>query len=153
MATVILSRGEIAVVDEEDLALVSQKSWYAAYGPSGNVYAEARHGKGHIRMHTLITGQYSIDHIDNDGLNNRRSNLRPATQSQNGMNRNKVRGTSSKFKGVGWHKKTRCWRAYIKRDGMTKSLGYYKDEIEAAKAYDKAALELFGEYAKLNFSR
>lgn len=151
MATIRLSRGEIALVDDDDLPLTLGRSWYAVNGASGNVYVQARHGSGHIFLHTLITGIKYVDHKNNNGLDNRRSNLRPANHSKNGMNRAKIKNTSSQYKGVGWHKATGCWRAYIKINGKVKSLGYYKDEVKAAKAYDEAATKLFGEFALLNF--
>lgn len=89
-----------------------------------------------------------IDHIDGDGLNNRRTNLRWATQSQNFANRRPMEGTS-KFKGVSRFR--RKWQVKVKLNRESHWVGLFDDEVEAAKAYDAAAIRLFGEYARLNF--
>lgn len=153
MAEIILRTGEVAYVDDEDLERVlhSCKSWRLFRTPSGNTYAQGRTGKDQIFLHWLITGHKYVDHIDNNGLNNRKVNLRPANKSQNAMNRTKISGTSSQYKGVSWYRAYSRWRVMIMVDRKAKHIGYYDDEIEAAKAYDSVAQELFGDYARLNF--
>ena len=103
-------------------------------------------------MHGLIMpapdGQF-VDHINGNGLDNRRENLRLVTHQQNSFNQ-KHHGGSSKFKGVSIDRISGSWRAYITVDGKRKHLGRHGTEIDAAKAYDMAAKEFFGEYAKLN---
>ena len=91
-----------------------------------------------------------VDHKSGSWFNNLESNLRPSTKSQNAMNQQNQEGTSSKYKGVCWHAPSKKWRAYIKINGKQIHLGYFNTEIEAARAYNKAALELFGEFANLN---
>ena len=91
-----------------------------------------------------------IDHIDNNPLNNNIENLRESTQLQNCMNRKSNKNSTSKFKGVCWHKVSNKWIANIRINGKLKHLGYFKSEIQAAKAYNKAAMKYFKEFAYLN---
>ena len=155
------ANGRVALVDEADYDLVMQYRWNVKEGmrPNGGIdgpYARTgvRRPGGRtetILMHKLITGWPQTDHIDHDGLNNQRYNLRDATSVQNSRNRIPRIGHSSQFKGVGWDRKKRKWRVRIFRDGRAICLGYFADEGAAARAYDAAALEHFGHYAYLNF--
>ena len=93
-----------------------------------------------------------VDHINHDGMDNREANLRPATHCENMYNRKKPSRTSySKYKGVSWRKKTCTWQVQIKFKKKRIHLGTFCDEIEAAKAYDCAAIKYHGEFASLNF--
>jgi len=92
-----------------------------------------------------------VDHIDGNGLDQRRANLRVGTQRRNSHNRRPSRWTSSRFKGVYFCKATRKWVATIGYEGKAIYLGSFDDEAEAARAYDRKARELFGAYAYLNF--
>jgi len=100
-------------------------------------------------MHNAIMGQKGIDHHDADALNNQRYNLRRSNQSQNMANQRKTRG-SSKYKGVSWSKDKKKWEAKVKKDGHTHHLGRFRDEVDAALAYNLVAYELFGDFARLN---
>ena len=93
-----------------------------------------------------------VDHRNVNGLDNRKENLRPTTRAQNSINLKKTqRKTSSQYKGVSWNKYYEKWKACIKKDDILYHIGYFYDEVDAAKAYDKKAKELHGEFARLNF--
>lgn len=157
--------GRVVRVDDGDFELVAPYYWHVketlprpgnrGIGP----YAQTRvgdlgHGRNRgrsILMHKLITGWPMTDHIDHDGLNNQRYNLRPVTDQQNHFNRLPDVDTSSRFKGISWLKKERLWRASIMVSGQVFLLGMYASEIDAAMAYDTAAIEKMGEFACLNF--
>jgi len=103
-------------------------------------------------MHTLITGWARVDHADGDGLNNQRSNLREATSAQNAANSRPRTGGTSAFKGVCWvGGRRQCWTAQIRINRGTRFLGYFSDEVAAARAYDAAAVAAWGPFARLNF--
>jgi len=100
-----------------------------------------------------VPAGFVIDHINGNGLDNRKANLRQSTYAQNSWNRGKARvKSSSKYKGVCQHKKDRKWQAQISAVGKRIYLGRFKNQKEAAKAYDKAAKKYHGEFANLNFS-
>jgi hypothetical protein len=103
-------------------------------------------------MHTVITTFPLVDHEDGNGLNNQRHNLRDATQQENTRNRSKmVPPTSSQYKGVCWDKERNKWVAHIDiGEGRKRKLGRFTVERDAAVAYNKAAIEIFGEYALVN---
>jgi len=94
-----------------------------------------------------------VDHINHNGLDNRKANLRPATRAQNNYNKLivKHKESSSKYKGVTWKKENKKWLAQINFKGDYIFLGYFKDERKAAKAYDEAAKKYYSEFACLNF--
>jgi hypothetical protein len=148
-----LTKGLFAIVDAADHERVSQYTWFAS-GNGQRMYA-ACHGPGRkmILLHRFLTNcppGMVVDHIDGNGLNDRQSNLRVCTQGQNMRNR-RPRGKVSKYKGVSRPKGRTKWAARIRQDGRALYLGHFEDEVEAAKAYDRKAYELFGEYAYLNF--
>jgi len=147
----IMSDDFTVLLDAEDFDKVSKYNWRVEITPWAS-YARATINKKTVRMHKFITGFNRTDHINGNGLDNRRENLRECTNQQNSFNSRKPRGnTSSKYKGV-WRDHIRNkWDAYIKKNYKRIHLGRFKDEIEAAKVYDKKAKELFGEFAKLNF--
>lgn len=149
IAYIPLTRGLHAIVDVEDHQWLSKHKWHAspATGHS-TVYAKRSTRHGSVFMHRMIMKPPEgmvVDHINGNGLDNRRCNLRICTPTENSRNRRKHADGKSRFIGVSpWGKK---WQAAVGRH----YLGLFDDEVEAAKARDRKALELYGEHAWLNF--
>ena len=155
-----LSNGMVTVVDDKDFSRLSEFSWnfrpHKGLG-SGHACRTARKSEGRskktVYMHRevlLVPDGQKVDHINGNGLDNRRENLRVATTRQNNQNRRKSPGTSSRFKGVNWDSERQRWYAHIKTNGKMRSLGRYDSEEDAARAYNIAARQAFGEFAFLN---
>ncbi len=148
-----LTKGKIAIVDAEDYEHLKQYKWYADI-QTGRFYACRFANKKKIYMHRYLTNPPDglvVDHIDGNGLNNCRSNLRICSAGQNMFNKRAGKGTS-KYKGVCWDQRgRRKWQSAITCRGEYKFLGRFDNEIDAAKVYDKAAKRSFGEFAYLNF--
>lgn len=152
-----LTRGYVAIVDDEDYERVAARKWRVVVG------------RWHVRAHRTqkVRGQKfavimarfimdappgtEVDHVNGDTLDNRRCNLRVCSSSQNKYNRAATVANTSGFKGVSFHKSRGKWQAGIKRDKEKHWLGYFQSAEEAARAYDAAALRLHGEFAHLNF--
>jgi len=160
MREILLTKGYIAFVDDEDYDYLSQFKWYAQL-KGHRIYAVRSikiDGKWtKILMHREIMNAQpgeEVDHIQHDVCcNNCKSNLRLCTSSQNAMNRRVRQGTSSRYKGVCYHKAAKKWRAQIEVDGKNTHLGLFTNEFDAACTYDAAAKKLFCEFALLNFQR
>ena len=151
-----LSRGLFALVDPADVDLVSRFKWYASIPRHGSHYA-LTHLPGSnatIRMHKLLLPDASmIDHRNGNTLDNRRDNLRPCNAMQNSRNAKKPStGLTSRFKGVHrCHVHSKPFRATIRLDGKNRHIGLFASEEDAARAYDEAARQHYGEFARLNF--
>lgn len=147
---VLLPGGRTALIDDADAPEILRYSWYV----NSKGYAERSAGRRRkVIMHRqLMEGCTApeIDHVNGNKLDNRRVNLRGVTASQNQMNKGKQPNCTSRYKGVSWNKAARKWMARITKDGSTRYLGSFESEREAARIYNKAARELFGEYARLN---
>jgi AP2 domain len=154
MKTITLTQGKVALVSDEDYLLVSQHKWHAARNYAHTSVRIANGKQTTLQMHRLILGvtdaNVLVDHADGDGLNNQRYNIRPATATQNQANKRKF-GVTSKYRGVSWHKMSRKFEAQIQVKGKNKHLGCFSSEVDAARRYDGAAVEHFGEFARLNF--
>lgn len=146
---IALDKGLFALVDAEDYPVVSRFSWFAKKAP--RTFYAARTARTVRRknrfMHCHLLGFTGIDHINGNGLDNRRQNLRKATSSQNNANRQPNKGRQYK----GTHKVSpNCFEARITKQGKPYYLGTFKTEKEAARAYNEAAKSLFGDFARLN---
>lgn len=150
--TINLTKGKAALVDDDDFERLLKLKWRAK--KDWNTYYAYRSHRKTFSMHSFILGTskgFEVDHINGNGLDNRRSNLRIVTHSQNMANRRPQRNGTSCYKGVSWNKQWQRWVSKIYPNGKNIFLGYYASEIEAAKIYDVAAIKFFGEYAFLNF--
>ncbi len=153
-----LTQDTVAIVDAFDYERLSSWKWYAER--NGNTWYARRNvrlkdgTRSAVYMHREILEvdfTEEVDHRNRNGLDNRRANLRIATKQQNSCNRSAPITNTSGFKGVSWHKRHRKWYAHINIEGKRKHLGHFESAKEAAEAYDRAAMEKYGEFAKTNF--
>lgn len=158
-AKVILSSGLVALVDESAFEqVVAAGPWHATPPRGGRVYAQrsVRRGDGRRttqKLHSFLTGWAQVDHRNGDGLDNQRSNLREATRTQNNANSRRRTDNTSGFKGVTLDARIGRWNARIHVNGRRRSLGYFATAEQAAVAYDSAAREIFGEFARPNYPK
>lgn len=159
MKEIPLTQGKVALVDDEDYEELSKHKWYAAWRASSRTYYAARPVCGKVRgkmvyMHRELLGltdrRQRGDHIDHNGLNNQRSNIRACSQSQNLANM-RLRKNASGYKGVTFHPFSGLWHAHLQFMGKPISLKYHRTAEAAARAYDRAARKHFGEFACCNF--
>lgn len=150
-----MTQGKVAIVDAEDFERLSKYKWHfnKLAGESTKGYACRTSlraaGKRHrIFMHWEVTGYKWVDHINRDGLDNRKENLRPANNSKNQQNRGVQKNNTSGHKGVSFKKSRNRFRSQIRLDGKFIFLGYFKTAEEASKAYIEAAKKLYGGFAR-----
>lgn len=145
-----LLKGYTVYVDDENFDLFSRASWSVSKR-HGSIHA-VKHVRGkRVAMQDLVLPPkegFIVDHKDGNGLNNTKTNLRYATYSQNGFNR---KNHKNRFRGVSWNKQSKKWVAQICYLGTRYYLGAFTSDVEAAKVWDKEAINLFGEFATLNF--
>lgn len=153
-----LTQGKAAIVDAVDFEWLSQWKW-CAYRDGKTWYAR-RSGRSQdgkritVSMHREILDAHpgvEVDHRNADGLDNRRVNLRLATKAENGRNRLTPINNTSGYKGVYWHERHRKWYAQITVEKKRAHLGHFDSAEDAARAYDKVAKEVYGDFANTNF--
>ncbi|HUX18998.1 MAG TPA: AP2 domain-containing protein [Acidithiobacillus sp.] len=158
MIEISLTQGQVALIDDEDFELVSKYTWYAHWNPkTKSFYARTNtrkvDGKWPIlQMHRLIMNAQpgeEVDHIHHSTLDNRKSELRLCTGSQNQHNRGLQTNNTSGYKGLCWFKQRQKWQANIMLNGKKKHLGYFTTPELAHEAYCKAAHELHGSFARV----
>ena len=153
-----LSQGLFALVDGEDYEELSKYKWCA--NKIGDIYYAVRlrwvstNKYDTVMMHRQILkapANAIVDHRNHCGLDNRKQTIRLCTRSQNNQNQRPLRGGTSKYKGIYWSGYFKKWHCRINHNCKNIYIGYFESEVEAAKAYDKKAKELFGEFAYTNF--
>lgn len=159
---IAVTLGQYAIVDPEDYERINKYKWnayrgYSSYYSKRKIYNRKKGTERTIYMHRYIMNAPEgmvVDHINHNGLDNRKENLRFATRAENVRYSRKTKNKfSSDYKGVHYITKAKRWRAMITFENKTIYIGQYKDEISAAKAYDRAAKKYFGEFACLNFPK
>ncbi len=146
--------GKFALVDDEDFESLNKFRWFVHIkSNNNNLYCRTGMNKTTFPMHRFVLGlkdpSIFVDHINGNGLDNRKSNLRQCTNQQNLMNRGKQKNNTTGYKGVCFYKNK--YMASICYNGKSYHLGMYGTPIEAAKAYDNKAKEFFGEFGRYNF--
>lgn len=156
MKQIPLTRGLEAIVDDEWYPVLSKWNWYASGGEWGSYAVRdigGRSAKQHIYMHRYILmapGEWEVDHINGNKLDNREHNLRLVKPSWNRANKGPMPRNTSGYKGVAWDKSRSCWVGHIQFQRKQYNLGRFTTKEEAARAYNEKAKELHGEAAWLN---
>jgi hypothetical protein len=155
-----LTQGKYAIVDPEDYERLSKYKWQVrkearTFYATRSKPREKGKKRKYISMHRDVLpvpeGMF-VDHINHNGLDNRKANLRPATPAQNALNRRSRKNKKfTEYKGITWNKQNKKWVVRIKHNDKRMFLGCFDDEVEAAKAYDRAARKYQGRYAAVNF--
>ena len=144
------------MVDDDDYEYLNKWHWWfnGRYAIKEERYGKrSENKKRKYYMHRFLMGAkegQEVDHINSDKLDNRRENLRLCTRIENAHNKSIQSNNTSGYKGVYWSKAARKWQAYVTIDRKAKYLGLFEDKKDAARAYNQAALNNYGEFAKLN---
>jgi hypothetical protein len=161
MRKISLTRGKHALVDDDDYGWLMQWKWYAHTTPNNNSFYAIRNSKyirgkkrNSIKMHRAIlerTGAgvsgKECDHIDGNGLNNQRKNLRVCDRFQNMWNRGPRKDNKAGLPGICWKKEIKKWCVRIQKNGTRIHIGYFNDLVEAQEAYTRSAREIYGNFS------
>jgi len=164
MKKIPLSKGKFAIVDDDDFEYLSKFKWYYVFKKrsrngyavrdfSRNIEIIKEFGVSHVTMHRFIikpSRNKLVDHVNGDGLDNRKSNLRECTHTQNNGNFLLGSRNRSGYKGVSWHKTTKKWRASLMTKEKQIYLGLFINPKDAAAAYNREAIKYFGDFARIN---
>lgn len=159
MKRIPLTQGKFALVDDSDFEYLMQWKWHVRkdchtyYASVNTPHRRGKLKRWQIGMHVMLMNPpkgYVVDHIDHNGLNNQRSNLRICTALGNAQHAKIRKDNTSGFKGVSWHKPNKQWIVYINVSKNRIFIGGFKDKIKAAKAYNRAAKKYHGEFAFFN---
>lgn len=160
MKEIYLTRGLVTLVDDEDYTNLNYHKWYALSADGNRFYVAHDFNRKCTLMHRLImkaSNEIEVDHIDLDSLNNQKYNLRVCSSQQNKANMKSYASYglqhTSQYKGVSWDKARGKWQVGIHFNDRRIAIGRFDDEMEAAQAYDQKAIELFGEFAYVNFRK
>lgn len=165
MKEIKLTQGKVALVDDKNFDWLNQYKWHAGtYYAQRKIIIQSQNKSKNIKrklktismhrevMRNKLKDNEEVHHINGNELDNREKNLQVVTRSQHEMLGKKRKDCTSQYKGVSLDKNNKKWRAQIRLNGKYIHLGRFSDEKKAAKAYDKTAKELFGKFARLNFS-
>ena len=160
MKEIPLTQGKVTIIDDEDFERINQFKWYAHKINNAFYARRNKDKKNSIILHRVIMNvtdpNQTVDHINGDTLDNRKLNLRVCDKAHNNLNRNRInKNNKSGYRGVHFNKRLSKWVAQINiSKSKHKHLGVFNTAEEAARAYDKKAKELFGEFCgKLNLEK
>lgn len=153
MKYINLTQGKKAMVDDEDFEELNKVKWCFSDGYAIRRYTNEQGSSVYTKMHRFIINtpnKMDTDHINHNKLDNRKSNLRICTRTENQQNHKIQKNSTSGYKGVNYHKVNQVWRAQIRINRKHTHLGCFDTKEEAAIAYNQAAIKYFGEFAYLN---
>ena len=152
MKAIQLTGGKVAIVDDEDFEELNRYKWHYCEGYA--IRADYSGGKRQvIRMHRVVTSappNFLVDHINGEGIDNRRSNLRLCTHGENQMNRDRPKSSTSGYSGVNYHRASGKWQCRVQSNGKRHDLGLFDNKHDAARMYNFWCVDLHGKFARPN---